>query len=89
MIGKRLPDGSWPENAGEYCKDEDGRWIAVPPDGCGIIMLTRKGPPEQNWTVTEHEDGTISVSPSIHILGEPGKPDRWHGYLERGIWREC
>lgn len=41
-------------------------------------------------TVTEHEDGTITVSPSIlmeqgrHAKASPG----WHGYLERGVWRE-
>jgi hypothetical protein len=35
--------------------------------------------------VTEHEDGTITVSPSI-LLNDGRKI--WHGYLERGIWRE-
>jgi hypothetical protein len=34
--------------------------------------------------VTEHEDGTITVSPSILTAGERV----WHGYLERGVWRE-
>lgn len=34
--------------------------------------------------VAEHEDGTITVSPSI-LCGN-GKVE-WHGYLERGIWR--
>lgn len=33
-------------------------------------------------TVTEHEDGTITVSPSIFDA-----PDGWHGFLERGVWR--
>jgi hypothetical protein len=37
-------------------------------------------------TVVEHEDRTITVSPSILITGHHGK--QWHGYLERGIWRE-
>lgn len=36
--------------------------------------------------VTEHEDGTITVSPSILVSGEAG--ELWHGYLERGVWRE-
>jgi hypothetical protein len=43
-------------------------------------------------TVIEHEDGTITVSPSI-LWGPdqmPGYPEtHWHGFLERGIWREC
>lgn len=36
-------------------------------------------------TVTEHEDGTITVSPSI-LDDAPGG---WHGFLERGVWREA
>lgn len=35
--------------------------------------------------VTEHEDGTITVSPSILVYD--GKVEAWHGYLERGVWR--
>ena len=38
----------------------------------------------ENHDVTEHEDGTITVSPSILITGEGGS---WHGYLELGVWR--
>lgn len=36
--------------------------------------------------VTEHEDGTITVSPSILINSHEGS---WHGFLERGVFREC
>lgn len=36
--------------------------------------------------VTEHEDGTITVSPSI--LTWDGNGNQWHGFLERGIYRE-
>lgn len=32
------------------------------------------------------EDGTITVSPSILISHWEGRS--WHGYLERGVWRE-
>lgn len=35
--------------------------------------------------VIEHEDGTITVSPSIDF--SKTKPNGWHGYLEKGIWR--
>ena len=38
--------------------------------------------------VTEHEDGTITVRPSILITAGKNLP-LWHGHLERGIWREC
>ena len=33
--------------------------------------------------ITEEADNTITVSPSILI-----KPNEWHGYLEKGVWRE-
>lgn len=36
--------------------------------------------------VEEHEDGTITVSPSILVSDHTG--ELWHGYLERGMWRE-
>jgi len=32
-------------------------------------------------TVVEHEDGTITVSPSILA-------PHWHGFLEHGVWRQ-
>jgi hypothetical protein len=32
--------------------------------------------------VIEHEDGTITVSPSIVMPAG----QRWHGFLVRGIW---
>lgn len=39
--------------------------------------------------VTEHEDGTITVSPSILVTSYwAGEQFQWHGYLERGVWRE-
>ena len=38
--------------------------------------------------VTVHEDGTITVSPSI-LVTRPPQEEMWHGYLERGVWREC
>lgn len=44
-----------------------------------------------NHAVTEHDDGTITVSPSI-LISAPHRsfgPTSWHGFLERGIWRAC
>ena len=40
--------------------------------------------------VTEHEDGTITVSPSILLAsyGLHGERRR-HGYLKRGVWEPC
>jgi hypothetical protein len=36
--------------------------------------------------VIEHDDGTITVSPSILVSDD--QSELWHGYLERGVWRE-
>lgn len=40
--------------------------------------------------VIEHEDGTITVSPSILLtdFDENGHEITWHGFLERGVWRK-
>lgn len=35
--------------------------------------------------VIEHDDGTITVSPSILVRGD----EEWHGFLENGVWREA
>jgi hypothetical protein len=62
-----------------------GRWAAKLPNGlrCGL----------GNHQVTEHDDGTVTVTPSILTTG--GSPEapvpewNWHGWLERGVWREA
>ena len=62
---------------GDYWKDEHGVWFVFPPkDGAGVGSLTEH-------SVVEHDDGTISVSPSIMFAGV------YHGFLERGVWREA
>ena len=68
---------------GDYGKDEDGCWWAYAPlDGCLGCL--------EQHEVTEHDDGTISVAPSILISTYDGeRVIQWHGYLECGIWREC
>lgn len=37
-------------------------------------------------TITEHDDGTITASPSI--LVRDGCGHSWHGYLNKGVWSE-
>lgn len=84
MQGRRLPDG---EIAGEACFEpgvygrikENGDWHACTPPG----MLANLAAHD----VVEHEDGTITASPSILVSDGTGR--EWHGYLERGVWREC
>lgn len=74
MTGRRVPDGGHPSLApGDYWKDADGLWWVRPPRG---HMGTLDG-----HEVTEHENGTITVSPSI-------LSSEYHGFLERGVWRE-
>jgi hypothetical protein len=89
VTGRRLADGVDVFAAGDYGRLEVGaerkRWVwhARPPRGhVGSLA---------NHTVTEHEDGTITVAPSILIRStdDDGSPIVWHGHLERGVWREC
>jgi hypothetical protein len=81
MIGTRRdnPESAIPK-AGEYGRDANGDWFGMTPDGmlAGLRL----------HDVVEHEDGTITVSPSILVSGGSHN-DSWHGYLERGVWREA
>lgn len=80
---------------GDYGKDERGVWKARPPqiivEGLEKQQHPLSGELSQH-EVVEHEDGTITVSPSI-LIHYPwgGLPHEinWHGYLERGVWRQC
>jgi hypothetical protein len=67
-------------NPGEYGKSlEDGTWwICTPNDLYGRIN-------DKIWKIIEHEDNTITVSPSILVSTFDCS---WHGWLEKGIWRE-
>lgn len=78
MQGRRLPDGwhSQDSEPGDYWKTPDGRWEICDPVG----VLGSIG----NHEVEEHEDGTITVTPSIYDA-----PDGWHGFLIKGIWSEA
>lgn len=82
MIGKRhdLSENDYFLEQGEYGKNPDGKWFCrVPAPGFSIGGLGLH-------TIVEHDDGTITVSPSILCNGHHDK--QWHGYLEHGIWRE-
>lgn len=82
MTGRRVyPDenGSLTMREGDYGRDGTGVWFCRPP---GMHMGSL-----EKHEVEEHEDRTITVSPSI-LLDEPGAGS-WHGYLERGVWRSC
>lgn len=82
MQGQRIEypdgDGNWPPANGSYFKGKTGDWFAMTPNGMYGNLSAHK--------VTEHDDGTITVSPSILVTGHDGS---YHGYLEHGVWREC
>lgn len=93
MIGKRVEYVENPNlQPGEYCQLPSGDWYGKTPNGESCNLKAHK--------VTEHEDGTITVTPSILISvtypddgvdrgKPPGRYELWHGFLERGVWRSC
>lgn len=91
-----------PTEPGDYCGPVTGytgdlpavfflkpnaRDEGVPARARGIGHVT--SPPH---TFTEEEDGTLTISASISDRTADDKAgetsDGWHGYLERGIWRQ-
>lgn len=84
MIGRRydLTEWAWTEEDApklwDYGTQANGHWYCVTPSGTASLDAHQ---------VIEHEDRTISVSPSI-LVGLPGLPQgSWHGFLERGAYR--
>jgi hypothetical protein len=88
MQGRRRPDGTPVEQLepGDYVFDSRphfaGKWAIRAPDGTWGGYL---GPGHH---VEVHDDGTITVTPSILVF-KPRGVQGWHGFLERGTWREC
>ncbi len=86
MQGRRLhPDAEgnypWSEiQPGDYFHKEGDGWYGNTPNG-HMASLRKHG-------VAEHEDGTITVTPSIIVWGSD-HVELWHGFLECGVWREC
>ena len=84
MRGRRLPDRTMPERAGDYWKWPDvvrpphasrTAWFAKDPHGLLLALI-----PEVH-RVTEHAGGAISVTPSI-VSPRGG----YHGFLVEGAW---
>lgn len=85
LVGHRVPFfPGWPKDQakpGDYCladpgvlPTDDDCWLVIAPDG-SMCSLGAVSP----HTVTEHEDGTITVTPSIVT-------NTWHGFLQAGVW---
>lgn len=87
MRGTRIADGNFAGSAvfvpGNYGRVEvapdEWEWRGVAPNG---MLANLNG-----HDVTEADDGTISVEPSI--LVSDGNGASWHGYLDEGAWRAC
>jgi hypothetical protein len=80
---ERIED-MWPheEHLGYYCPvtiDGERFWRCVTPNGHAGNLSAHD--------VVEHDDGSITVSPSILVSDHTG--ELWHGYLERGVWRSA
>lgn len=73
---QRMADGS---PLADWVRKKYPMWLCCSPNGHAANL--------QRHTVVEHEDGTITVSPSILISDNTG--ELWHGYLERGVYRSC
>lgn len=83
--GRRVADETmpWDLEAGDYCLRNGAPWVCLP-NGVGPARL-------EDWNPVWHEDGTLTLSPSILDSGgdsAKGIPAGWHGYLERGVWRQ-
>jgi hypothetical protein len=82
--GTRLPDGTgwFDAEPGDYWRiRRDGEWLWKATDPVyGMVAAL------DEHEVTEHDDGTITVSPSILIHGGERMKDEFHGYLKHGVW---
>jgi hypothetical protein len=111
MTGRRVPDGEWftwaSRRGGLRIKPGDygcvpytngpADWFVCCPDGSYVRLWVNDEDRNGNrHTVTEHEDGTITVGgsilghdvPSLRIGGVgPISSETWHGWLEQGVWR--
>jgi len=60
--------------------EADSWYLYIPRCGVGSLKA---------HTVIENQDGTITVTPSIEVVGhDNGKPVKRHGYLTNGKWKE-
>lgn len=87
-VGRRREDNLqvYESEPGDYWKVTDPswfpeghplpQWYANTPDGMAANLAKHE--------VVEHEDGTITVSPSILVAR--GEEREFHGFLRSGVW---
>lgn len=75
MKGRRRDPDISPDayEPGDYGFRNGWWWVCLP---TGIL-----GRLDDGWTAEQHDDGTVTIRPSIHDA-----PLGWHGYLTRGEW---
>lgn len=90
MQGRRveLDDVSVPDlEVGDYAVGDGFVWLRLPTGSLARLNVApaqREGPV---WGMVEHDDGTITLDPSILQHEVPGHAPRWHGYLVAGVWK--
>jgi hypothetical protein len=96
MNGNRLPDHSsidvlMDAEPGTYLVTSARKSVWAKMPNKAIRRIPVNGGSEgdsQSWDMVEHGDDTITLSPSINLHPTPGVHDGWHGFLERGVWRQ-
>lgn len=81
MNGRRIypnAEGYLNFEPGDYGQDKAGGWWCMTPQ----TIAGRFAGSLIDHTIVEHEDGTITVTPSIL---DP-RPGGYHGYLTNGVW---
>lgn len=67
-----------------------GTWYAMTPIGSLANLSAHDVRVHEDASISVFLDkADISVLPSILVTGGPPGSPTWHGYLERGVWREC
>ena len=81
LIGRRHDAEVWDESIqpGDYGRTPKGEWWVAVPFGqvAGGAFIDHQ--------VTEHDDGTITVDPSILVYPSSGF-EGFHGWLRQGVW---
>lgn len=92
LQGRRLPDVRFGEPSEGWDQWEDrqaGDYMLVQSDGYRMLYfvdpLGHVGS-VRTHTITENDDGTITVEPSI--APRPDE-DGWHGFLRAGVWSDA
>lgn len=87
----------WDGEPGAYYPmiDGDGQlvglWMKLPTGSLARLPNKGHGTGGPEWDIRIEDDGTVTVSPSIeqHPISGASSTPYWHGYLERGVWREA